>query len=554
MKAFKIAAAAVLCGVLFFTGCFAGNGGTGDEEEPNADPIVCNVFPVSYEEVNVETDMAKFLSENKTDGKRTYGFVESVWHRLKVNGAETAVYSARCGQNVHSFAWVDVQTNAQDGALGLDVRLDLLTKDKSEATVLPEKNNVSATYDDGAVSAVLNGYGSHTFVFDKSPDKALTLYVAPYSESTLPVGWSERKIQAGEYTREQTTFTESNTLYRFESGVYDLNAISLPSNSILYFERGAYVRVHEEFEGDYYAALASSRTENVTVCGRAVFDFSDCTGGDNKTKGVYSFDEVKNLSVEGLISVNSNGWTMCASACENAWISRCMFFGYRTFSDGIMLSDCMDSGARDNFVRTGDDAIEVKSFSGNADPNVYTRNVLYENNCVWTDKGIAYGCIYESRKTIDGVYFRNNSVGFAQAAWSDHLGCAVMQMGSQKGTVWQNVYFEKMEVYSASCALVSIFNRAVNEEEGGVIKNVFCKDLVLKYAAETQRPVSALSVVIRLGEGVSGSNCKINNIRLDNVTFAGTALTALNLADYASFSIAEGATFSKSTIKINEGV
>lgn len=561
MKGVKAIFAFCACSALLLSGC-GGTGGdnsgdNGGENPPGKEEITCEVYPVEYEEVNAVQDMEAFFAQTRDsngsshDGKLEYGFVDGVWHTLKVNDEDVSVYSARCGTNVHSFAWVDVDTNAQDGKLNLNVKLELLTKDKSEVVILPEKLEESATYSDGAVSATLNHYGSHSFVFDKEPDKALTLYVAPCSELKIPTGWEEVTISAGEHTREELTFTQQNTVYHFGSGAYDVYSMSFPSNSIAYFDSGAYFRVHEEMLGDYWTAFRIDNAENVKVQGRAIFDFSDCQGGESKTKGVYSIGSSKNVTVEGLITVNSNGWTMCADASQNVEISRCMFFSYRTFSDGIMLSDCMDSGAHDNFVRTGDDAIEVKAFSQNTDPEFYTKNIVYENNCVWTDKGIGYGCIYECIKPVDGVTFRNNSIGFAQAAWSDHLGCATVQMGSVKGTTWQNIHFEDMEVYSSSCALISIFNRANNETEGGVIKNVYCKNITLKYATKTQRDVYALSVIIKLLNGAVGSNCRTSGIYLDNIMFAGTAITPENYTEYTYKEIAEGATFSNSAIKVN---
>ena len=83
-----------------------------------------NVHPISYREVNKETDMDKFYQETKKsngsshDAPHDYGFVSSVWHKLKVNDKEVKVYSARCGYGIHSFAWVDIET---DGEFSLDI-------------------------------------------------------------------------------------------------------------------------------------------------------------------------------------------------------------------------------------------------------------------------------------------------------------------------------------------------------------------------------------------------------------------------------------------------
>jgi polygalacturonase len=239
---------------------------------------------------------------------------------------------------------------------------------------------------------------------------------------------------------------------------------------------------------------------------------------------------------------------MCLNACKNAEVTRCMFFSYRTYSDGIMYSDCEDGYAHDNFVRTGDDAIEVKAFTNTANQ---TNNILFENNCVWTDKGIAYGCIYESVHDIENVYFKNNSVGFAQASWSNHLGCCVIQMGSMKQATWHDVYFENIEIYKTSCAAISLYNRAANEREGGRIRNIYFKDITVKYMQELNLPVYAINIVIKLADGVDYRNSTIGTLYIDNLTYLGEEITSSNYLDYTNIDLSEEAKFSKSNIKIN---
>lgn len=514
------------------------------------------VYPISYEQVNNESDMQKFFAQTRTvidnvdqshDGKLDYGFVNSVWHEMTVNGEKVAVYSARCGSGIHSFAWVDVQA---EGDFQLDVTVKYLGSDtKSSIVVLPEKSGVKASLQNNVATASICDYGSFSFVYDESPDNAVTLYVAPESKLEVSSSQTVVNIEPGTYTAEETSFSQTNTVYVFKSGVYDVTSIVLPSDSTIYFERGCYLRIYENGERDHLAAFSASG-KNSKILGRAIVDFSNVTGGTSKTKGAYSFDKVENFEVEGLISINSHNWTMCTTLGNNATISRCMFFGYRTFSDGIMFSDCKNCLATDNFVRTGDDAAEVKAFSQSADEDCYTENVVFENNCVWTDKGIAYGCIYESKHDVKGVIFRNNSVGFAQASWSEHLGCITMQMGSVKEAVWENVHFENTEIYQTSCATVSIYNKAQAQAEGGTIRKIYVNGVTVKRTKQTNLPVYCLSVVMITGKNVDKSNVKIGAIYLDNIDYCGTTIDSDNYKEFANFNIGEGISFSKSNIKI----
>ena len=572
MKKTKISLCAALCLLFVFSSACGGSpsdtstdasskeqsssaDGSSSSSSSDGEASYCNVYPLEYAEVNKQADMEAFYAETRlgsgasNDGPLAYGFVDGVWHSLLVDGKEVPVYSARCGYNVHSFAWVDVET---DGAFSLDVQLELLAGEKESVVVLPEKAEVEASLADGVVRAKIVDYGSYSFAFDEEAEQALTLYVAPKAEIAAPSGWQTKVFEPRKYAREETTFTEGNTLYYFKEGAYDVTSISLPSDSILYFERGTSLRIYEQGANDYFAAVSASGVQNVKILGRALLDFSACMGGDSKTKGVYSFSQADGLEIEGLVRVNSNNWTMCFHNSKNVEVSRCMFFSYRTYSDGVMFSDCKDSRARDCFVRTGDDAMEVKAFTDSTDPDCYTDGVLFENNCVWTDKGIGYGCIYESKHDIKNVIFRNNSIGFAQASWSEHLGCCTVQMGSVKTSTWEDIHFENMEVYKTSCALLSVFNRANNEREGGKIKDIYFENITAKYAVQTNLPVYCLSVVIRLKEGATWQNSTIGALYLDNIRYAGAEIAADNYEEYTNIALDNGARFARSSIKVNK--
>lgn len=512
-----------------------------------------NVHPISYQQVNTRNDMNTFYAETKNsngsshDTPHDYGFVKSVWHTLKINNKDVEVYSARCGYGIHSFAWVDITT---DGLFELDVEIKLSNSSFTKVTVLPEKNNINAEINANIVTSTIDMYGSFSFVFDEEAYMAMTLYVSPARKVEVPSGYDVVNINPGTYDNSENNsliFKQKNTVYYFKSGVYDITSISLPQNSIAYFERGCYMRVFEKVPGDHEAGL-TSQDDNIKVLGRALFDFSKCIGGSAKTKGVYGFSG-NNIYIEGLTTINSNNWSLCFHGVDNAVVKSCMFFSYRTFSDGIMFSDSTNCYASDNFVRTGDDAIEVKSFtSTTAGP---TNNVVFENNCVWTDKGLAYGCVYESYNDISNVYFKNNSVGFAQSSWSEHLGCCVIQMGNTKSSTWKDVHFENMEIYKTSCAVMSLYNNAKSATEGGKIRDIYFKNINVKYVKQTNLPVYCLNVIIRIASGVDARNSTIGNIYVDNVNYVGVDITKTNYSEYTNIALDDGAIFSKSGIKIN---
>ena len=472
MKRFFKIIVCLLCLLITFA-CFSCDK-KGNQNEGNKKQL-SPIHPITYQGVNTITDYDSYLGEvrkngNNNDDPVENGIVNCTYFDLEINGSKIPVYTTRAALGLHNFAYVDAEK--VNGEILLDIKIEAKRNYKS-VVVLPESKQVTATMSGNQITATVNDYGDYTFVFDKKPEDPLTVYVAPKTQVEVPNGWQERVIAPGKYTSKQTNFVDEQTVYVFKKGRYSLSSVHIPQNSHVYFEPGVIVDVYPESDSDYLAALRSGGS-NVKVYGHALFDFSACLGGDAKIKGVYSFSNVSNFDLEGLITINSNNWTLCFTNSNNVNISRCLFFGYRTYSDGIMLSDCQNSGAKYCFVRTGDDAIETKSTG-----SMYTDGILYEYNTVWTDKANAYGAIYECNNHMQNVVFRNCSVGFAQPTWSERLGVMVVQMGNNREAVWEDIHFENIEVYRNDCALINITLRdeANNGVHGGTLKSVYFKNI-----------------------------------------------------------------------------
>lgn len=550
--------------LLFCTACQpSGGGGVTPTPEPGGDEPdpYCVVTPVEYDVKSGVTDMAAFWQETRDnygiagetshDGKLDYGVIKDVLHTLKINGQVVGAYSTRCGFDVHSFAKIEVDTNVD---VAISAEVTLLTASAAKCVVLPEKKGVTATMTGNVAKAVLNGYGDFTFVFDDKPDYALTVYVAEKEAFELPAGYQKTEIAPGTYDREALTFSEGNRAYYFKKGNYDVTSITVPSDSVVYFESGAFLKFYEAADGDSFNSFGSIGTKNIKVYGSGLFDFSGCTGGDVKTKMAFQFENVENIEVKDIISVNSHTWTMCFWYCRDIKVSELMLFGYRTYSDGVMLSDCNGAVVSDCFVRTGDDAMEVKSFYY-AVPQGFTtvNDVLYENNTVWTDKGNAYGLIFEANRNASNVRFINNSVGFAQSNWIDRLGVCIIQMGTNKNARWEDVYFENIEIFRASHSLCTLYNRASGASEGGQIRNIYFKNIYAKHILQTYTQPYAINIIVSLGDAAAGNNCIIGNSYYDNIKFGDTAVTPENYLSVSRVDIADAAKpfFSNNYIKIN---
>ncbi|MBR4420403.1 MAG: hypothetical protein IKT32_05930, partial [Clostridia bacterium] len=458
-----------ICALVLSLGTVACVGNNGGEKVAN-----CNIFPVSYENITkfdtleqINTYAGEISNLNVDDG-----VIVSPYYSLKVNGTEVPVYATRSANGIHSFVYIDVEVVDPSKEFVLQTELTMLAhstvlekggRKGPTVVVLPESHGITAEIQENKVLADLKGFGSFSFAFNKSHDEPLTIFVAEKENTAEIFGDKELVyLEPGDYatldTYKETQFTETDKVYYFKKGRYKTDTIVIPSNSVIYFEPGTYIETMPSPTGASTNVIRTGGV-NVTVAGRAVFDASGCCGSEvpapyGNNKSGFSWSGSKNVSVSGLIVINSQTWTLCFTDCTNLHIYNNMLFAYRVFADGYMLSDCKDAVVEYNFARTGDDAFETKSTSGSG----LTERVLFQYNAAWTDKAVAYGCIYESNHDTRGVKFINNSVGFALGTWSPHLGCCVIQMGNRRGAVIEDILFKNMEIYASyNNAILNVF-------------------------------------------------------------------------------------------------
>lgn len=485
----------------------------------------CTVEAISFDGVNSVDSIEKYYADtvigsSSNDGPTENGMIISPYYSLKVGGVDVPVYGTRCGKGVHSFAMVNLK-KIGDGNFEAKVELTALSssamkKKSPTAVVLPKKRNVEATIADGKLTSKVTDYGSFTIAFNKKSDEGLTLYVYEKEDFVLPEGYDKVEIQTGDHSYADTQFTNQNTVYVFKSGRHTIESVYIPSNAAVYLEDGAYLEVNPEGEGARKAAFTCpTGGSNIKLYGHGAVDFSACMGGDAKIKAAFNFQNATDITADGFVSINSNTWTVCFTNCENVLVSRLMVYGYRTYSDGIMLSDCRDSLVTKCFVRTGDDALETKSTSSNG----YTDNVTFTDNDCWTDKGKAYGVIWECNHSTKNVYFIDNSVGFAQANWVERCGVLVVDIGDHYESV-TNVYFKNIDIYRSYCP--AVINCEL-KQKGKTIGDIYFENINCEYSE---------GWLLRLAEvEIENASSHFGQFYLDNVTMNGTLLTEQNKTD-----------------------
>ncbi len=469
-----------------------------------------------------------FKNGRNNDDPTENSVIISPFHTLTVNGISVPVYTARCGSGAHSFARIDVISKNDEFILELSLRV---SADIGKCVVLPESRGVFPSLDDGTVSSEISTEGSFTYTFASTADAAvtdptlapLTVMVSRAESFKAPSGYKTVEIEPGYHADGELEFYEQHTAYYIKAGFHDISSIGLPSNSVLYIERGAYIQVtdRQNADGSYNTktAIHADDVENVKIISRGLLDCGRLQGGDGKYKHVVNTARSNNVSITGLTVINSNTWTICAYSAQNVRIERNLLLSYRTYSDGIMMSECTNGVGRYNFVRTGDDAIEFKGTGWWNGGSKRGMGCVYEYNDLWTDKGAGYCLTWESACPMSKMVFRNNSVGFAQPTWTDRNTAIDCLLGTNADTVWSDITFENIEIYHV------ISPNAINIQihgEGGTLRNVAFKNITVGSADDG-------TYAFRMHFSAKGGG--IFGIVLDNVNFCGNRLTADDMSE-----------------------
>lgn len=486
------------------------------------------------------------------------GIVKSAYYTVKINGKVVPVYMTRTANGAHSYCYIDVESFNGENFLDIQVlalpQSSFLLDKTPKCEILPLKRGVKPKTERGCVSFQIKDFGDYTLIFNCGHLEPVTFFVKKkIDEKKLFNGYDVEYVLPGNYandkTRNQTKFLRPHTVYYFKKGKYVVSEISLPSDSILYLENGAYLKVAPCVDKKSTYTLSVVGQNNVKVTGRGVFDFSDCCGGETYDENLFQnkeallFRKCKNVSFEGITVINCQSWTLNFFACQNVYVNNVLFFGYRVWSDGVMLSDCQNCLVENSFIRTGDDAFETKSFRTNIEDEP-TDNVLFRNNTCWTDKAHGYGCIYESLHPTRNVRFEDCSVGFANGTWSESLSCLVIQLGEvHNPNVTENIVFDNIEIYdnknqgAINCFIGGSGGRG---DGSGTIQNIHFNNIEIKHNH---------SYVINL-QTWDNAKCFINDVYLNNVVSNGVLVTEENKKEFVCDKVVGGYDLNK--LKINK--
>lgn len=513
-------------------------------DKPNKEQLLSKtkISPTSYrvEEIKNVSDTVsgsfdKWQGEVIKNGKNNDNPTEnsvifSPFHTLEINGIEVPVYTARCGKGAHSFAWVDITS---DGSFLLDVSLSLSVNVR-KCVILPLSNGTEPELSGNTVKCEIDSTGSFTFTFSDSAEASvtdpvlapLTLMVCRSERFSVPSGYKTVETEPGYHENNELIFTEERAVYVIKKGFHDISSISLPSNSVLFIEQGAYIQVTDRKNANGSnntdTAIHADYVNNVSIISRGLLDCGKLMGGDGKYKHVVNAACSKDVTIRGLTVINANTWTICAYDSQSPVIEQNLLLSYRTYSDGIMMSECVGGIGRNNFVRTGDDAVEFKGTGWWSNGKTGSACV-YENNAIWTDKGAGYCLTWESARPMNNMIFRNNSIGFAQPTWTERNTAIDCLLGTNPETSWSDITFENIEIYHVISP--NVINIQV-DGEGAKLENITFRNI---YVFSAEKNVHAFRMKFSAKRGF------IKNITLQNISFCNNVLTQKDISNSLLF-------------------
>ena len=440
------------------------------------------------------------------EGPRT--MTSSANARITANGHELFVYDVMVN---HEHIW-NANTQPSDtpvtyfdfsGTVEIDIEMPGLKKPVESAQVMPASWGIVPEVADGHVRFTITEPGQYTVVYNGSVNKATHIFAnAPETEVPDPNDPNVYYIGPGEWT---------------------MDAVVLEDGQTLYLSGGAVL----------HSIVSVNSAKDVRICGRGMIDGSDYPAWNQA--GSYArvpidLNHSKNVTVEGIMLVNSNCWNFNSFASSHVTVDNVKIISGRQNGDGFTFQSCTDHVVTNCFARTWDDSLVIKNYSGSS------KGITFRNMQVWTDLAQSMEIGYETDKgytldpEISDVLFENVTVlyNFHKPVISIHNSDDAFV----HDIVYRNIVVENAMMQGDNGRNNELIEMNLNKsgwttvkDEYGTVDGVLIDGLTVMNTADGRVPASRLS-------GIDETH-RITNVTLKNVNILGKAvqdLKGLNLS------------------------
>lgn len=384
---------------------------------------------------------------NFTDNKSDFTFYyENPDYTVFINDIACTVNSCRVSALPFNRPWPGKQRTADQTELAGFIRfygdeiVTLKVRNRNlagEGVVRPLSSNINVTKEKDEYTFTLQENGNYVF----------------------EIGGSHSPLNIF-YGRPETAPAKDSVTYYFGAGMHYPGLITLKDNDTLYIDKEAYV----------FGSIYSSGGENITICGGGILDnscerriFENCY--EPLTKGCLRLYDCTNVSISGIILLDSSNWSLALFGCENVTVDGVKILGqWRYNTDGIDIVNSRNVSVKNCFIRSFDDSLTIKAIYDCQDP---IENITVENCTLWCDWGHALQVGIETwAKAYRNISFKNCDV--------IHVASVALAVNNGNAANISKVNFEDIRVELRDDTLPEVIQRSDTESYP---KSDFVKEL-----------------------------------------------------------------------------
>jgi len=338
--------------------------------------------------------------------------------------------------------------------------------------------------------------------------------------------------------------SDPNVKY-FGPGLHRADAIQLTNNQTLYLAADAVV------QGGIHA-----RGTNITIRGRGILDGYSYPRFKGPTRYPVLLEHCRDVTVEGIVIKDGWSWTFVPQACDGIRGDNIKLLCARVENgDGFDPVNSRNVSLVNSFIRSDDDCISPKGMGADwqnfyrpqgagKDPGAPMENLLVANCILWSDRAHVWRLGAECvTPVMRNFIFRNIDVLHFPDLWTPDEVPFCISLEPSDDLTQENFVFEDIRIRTAGQrGLIDVRPKVTQwarQPVPGRIQNV-----VFRNVAFAGPPGNAPGRVRVSGPG---PNHSVANVRFENVTRNGEALTAtaagvelLGFTDGISFTAAQG--------------
>ncbi len=389
------------------------------------------------------------------------GLVLSSEWKTFVNGREIITYSTPVTHmGPQSFAVIDLES------VPLCIEVEYAGPLR-EAKVLPRELGIAFEIRDNRICFMIEKASNIVIEANHSSRSPLALFVSPQEEVPNP---------------------EDSKVLWFAPGIHRIDYLELQEDQILYLAPGAIIKAKPPQEGapyliesdwagkkNYYDFIFATEKKNIKICGKGMIDTSGLDWHDRRSM---VFSDCSHITVSGITLIGAAHWTMPFFGCTEITVENVKILGYRENRDGINLVDCAGVSVTNCFIRTGDDAVCVKSMGLN---KRFGSSHIRVRVCIaWNDKVRAFGIAGETRYEIRDILFEDCQVLCSAADWTREVGALCIVI-SDSATI-HKVTFRRIGIrqennYVINCKIMK--DMWSTDMDAGHIENITFEDILI---------------------------------------------------------------------------